>query len=921
MADKDNTIMDKTSNGLSPHSDFQDKNLARTSLTEGDAGSFASEKPDAAYHDDEASQALKADKALNTEIHFDDGASQDTNHANSEDGASAGYEKSKVIDDPYDEEALKEDFLKYMAAQEAANGADLDVNEVLKASREESLSKAESTKSEAKPLDNTKATAATADAPAVAAVSLAADAPVGAAAGASAHDEAYGVATSKMDAVSGAAKRSKVVHEEELSEEDLKADFLKYMAAQEAANGADLDVNEVLKATREADHDESARSATAPSSSQINVQDTGTKTSVIKSEAKASKADTSATLSSDIADMAGADLKSPPQQDETSAKVGVKAGAMADAKAQAMSGAEGDGISVQGSAKGSAKSSVIGSVNGSPKEAVKGAAGGNDGAPQAVMVTELKEKKVAGSLFEERPEIDPEQADEKGFFKRRNEFKRSLQFRIMMVFAFAGLITTACMGVMSYLKIYNTTQEFVDEELSQIATVAINYKTIIPRRWEAPRHNHERVIRLRQRDGRVIVEYGTPVDPEADKDKPTTPSISDLHKFNYEIIIAPLYGRPGDALYIPPGVADGFYTVLVADQRVRAFVATNTAGQRFVVARPLKTMDSITRQALINSIWQFVGINMLFIPLLMISVKLMFLTLNVIAKSLYKRSKEDLSPVIPQNHVGFVPSELDGFIIAINRLFSRVDDGIQSKRRFIADAAHEMRTPLTALSLQAEALEKEELSESARKKVQRLKEGISRERELMTSLLTLAREQNRSELMLETIDILQLYIKIIDEQGVLADRKNIDLGVEGNAQFSIVTDRMRLTRVMTNLVSNAIKYTPEGGQIDLMVESLDNGACRLIVKDNGPGIPEEHIKHILEPFYRVDGDRSEVQGTGLGLSIVKASCDSLKAELNFENAKPHGLIASVTLKPLSLAALSAFKEGKTSALPEDFVNS
>ena len=530
--------------------------------------------------------------------------------------------------------------------------------------------------------------------------------------------------------------------------------------------------------------------------------------------------------------------------------------------------------------------------------------------------------------------------------RRKHEFWRSLQFRIMVIFAIAGLIATATMGVMSYLKIYKTTQEFVDEELSQISLVAINYRMIIPRRWEAPRHNHERVIRLRNRDGRIIVEYGT-IDRDgtaqgqgqsqsqgqgqgmgpsrgmgpsqsmgmgmgrgmglgagagagAAGDPELTPSIFDIHKFNYDIIIAPLYGRPGDALYIPPGVPDGFYTVLVADQRVRAFISTNTVGQRFVVARPLSSMESITKQALISSIWQFIGINLVFIPLLMISVKLMFVTLNKIARTLYKRTEDDLSPVIPENHVGFVPSELDGFIIALNRLFSRVDEGIQSKRRFIADAAHEMRTPLTALSLQAESLELEELSPSARRKVERLKEGISRERQLMTALLTLAREQNRSDLTLETIDVMQVFTKLIDEQGLLADRKGIDLGVEGNAQYSIISDRMRLMRVMSNLVSNAIKYTDDNGRIDLMAEPVAGGGIKLIVKDDGPGIPEEHIKHILEPFYRVNGDRSAVQGTGLGLAIVKASCDSLKADLNFKNAKPHGLIASVTLRPLEL---------------------
>ena len=511
----------------------------------------------------------------------------------------------------------------------------------------------------------------------------------------------------------------------------------------------------------------------------------------------------------------------------------------------------------------------------------------------------------------------------------RFKFMRSLQFRLMVIFVVVGMILSAIMCGLSYNHMVKSTQQFVDEELSQISSVAINYNMIIPRRWEAPRRNHERILRLRQRNGSIVVEYATVpttgsgmgrgpgagrgmAGPEPQPQ--LTPSIIDLYNLKYDIIIAPLYGRPGDALYIPPGVADGFYTVMVADERVRAFISTNTLGQRFVVARPLDSIEGITHQALLSSIWQFLGVNLLVIPILILSVRLMFVTLNRIAKSLYKRKEDDLSPVISAEHTGFVPSELDSFIQALNRLFVRIDDGIQSKRRFIADAAHEMRTPLTALSLQAESLAKEDLPESARIKVEKLHRAISRERDLMTALLTLAREQNKVDMTLETIDIFDLFIKLIEDQGLLADEKDIDLGVEGKANYHIVTDRMRLMRVMSNLVSNAIKYTPRGGRINLMAQPLPDGALRLCVQDDGPGIPEEQLSHILEPFYRVHGDRSEIQGTGLGLAIVKASCDSIKAELKFANVSPHGLCVTVDLPDLSPKPKASAEAAKASGL-------
>ena len=673
--------------------------------------------------------------------------------------------------------------------------------------------------------------------------------------------------------------------------------------------------------------------ATSPSQAPTKAQDStqdATSTSVSSSSATSARSESDSKI-----EVTASTLNQDSTVTKDSASAGADTCASADAIAGASAGAGAGAETLEANKSDSGKDGSKSDMDGQSSSAKTNKSEAKEDRGSNVVDELARKGKSRWRLFKRR--------------NRRHELMRSLQFRIVMLFFIVGLITTASMCALTYVKIYNTTREFVDEELSQISLVAINYKMILPRRWEAPRNNYGRIFRVQSINGRLVLTYGFENDnassegalagprpeqhmgpghgmrngigPRAgagarsgtgasaaqnqDNSKevsangqPLTPSIVDIHKFKYDIIIAPLFGRPGDALYIPPGVADGFYTVMVADQRVRAFVSTNTNGQRFVVARPLNSIDSITHQAFISAVWQFVGIILLFIPLLMISVRWMFANLNKIAKSLYKRSEDDLSPVIPENHVGFVPSELDGFILALNKLFSKVDEGIHSKRRFIAYAAHEMRTPLTALSLQAESLEKEELSSSARLKVERLKDGISRERQLMTSLLTLAREQNRNDIMLENIDIFDLYTKLIDEQGVLADRKDIDLGVEGNVRFNIVSDRMRLLRIMSNLLSNAIKYTPDGGRIDLMAKMLDDGRLQLIVQDDGPGIPEECLKHILEPFYRVGGDRSEIQGTGLGLAIVKASCESINANLEFSNASPHGLIACVTMASL-----------------------
>lgn len=548
--------------------------------------------------------------------------------------------------------------------------------------------------------------------------------------------------------------------------------------------------------------------------------------------------------------------------------------------------------------------------------------------------------------------LQAEQAAVDSIPQRNHVFLRSLQFRIIWIVTLAGIISMTIMSVLTLHRISKTINDFVDEELTQIASVAINYNMNIPRRWEAPRHNHDRVWRrqrtaqynfviqkdennqmyiVTQEQTQVMQSPANQANSGANKqnaqesgnygygynyahgfvqannnnEQINDPALKNLSNSNYDIIIAPLFARPGDALYIPHAVENGFYTLMVANERVRAFVTVNSQGNRFVVARPLKPVNKLMRQSFYASFMQFFMIDLLAIPLIIIvSINFMLRPLNRLAQELYLRSDEDLGPVLTNegSKDGFIPSELDGFIVSINRLFQRVDESMQSKRRFIADAAHEMRTQSTVLSLQVEALDNEDLSPSAKVKLKRLKEGIAREKSLMTSLLTLAREQGCSDLSLERINIFELYTKLIEEQGLVADRKNIDLGVEGEVNFTLISDRSKLMRIMSNLLSNAIKYTPEDGRIDLKAYQHPDGCLTLTVQDDGPGIPPEDLKHILEPFYRVDGDRSAVQGTGLGLAIVKASCDSLKAQIRFANAKPHGLIASVTLKDMPIPA-------------------
>jgi len=460
---------------------------------------------------------------------------------------------------------------------------------------------------------------------------------------------------------------------------------------------------------------------------------------------------------------------------------------------------------------------------------------------------------------------------------------RSLRFKLCVVMAVIGVVYTAFSCYRNYNNAMNEMSIFVDEELAQIANVIINYDVILPKSWKGPAIKR-RIFR--DIHGNLIVQNHA----FSDSFLPI-PSLNDLFDKHQEIIIAPLYSQPGEPFYFPIGIDDGLYSVLIHDRRVRAYVATNKMGVRFVVARPFSLMADYVRKSLITSFIEFLILIAIYIPSIIIFVNLIFIPVKRLARELDLRKESDLTPV----EAAKLPSELDVFIESINSLFNKTSQALDNERRFIADAAHELRTPLTAISLQAQALKEDLMPESESEKLSQLKIAISRQRKLTNDLLAYARSQCGKELVLSTFDIKDLYVEVIDELGSLADKKDIDLGLVGECRENLRSDRALVKTVISNLVSNALKYTNEHGQCDMSVVKEEH-SITLIIDDTGPGISTDDLNKVFNVFYRVGGDTAKIEGTGLGLSIVKSACEELKATISLENRKPHGLRAKVTFK-------------------------
>lgn len=242
-----------------------------------------------------------------------------------------------------------------------------------------------------------------------------------------------------------------------------------------------------------------------------------------------------------------------------------------------------------------------------------------------------------------------------------------------------------------------------------------------------------------------------------------------------------------------------------------------------------------------------------------------------IAASAERISSRNLGERLPVAQTG---DELERLSIALNHMIKRLEEALEHSRRFMADASHELRTPLTALRGELESLlPAPQLSAEWRERLGSALEEVDRLSGIVEGLFAISR-LDAGEAAAEWVpfDLAQLAAGTADQMALLAEDKKIRVTCTGNGGVWVEGDRARMKQVVVNLLDNAIKYTPEGGDVTLKWEAADNKAV-LEVADNGIGIPPEALSRVFDRFFRVDKARSrELGGAGLGLSIVKSIC-------------------------------------------------
>jgi two-component system OmpR family sensor kinase len=260
-----------------------------------------------------------------------------------------------------------------------------------------------------------------------------------------------------------------------------------------------------------------------------------------------------------------------------------------------------------------------------------------------------------------------------------------------------------------------------------------------------------------------------------------------------------------------------------------------------------------------------------------------------VAQAVSQRHPNALEPLL----VTGLPQEVQPLIAALNDLLQRLAAALAAQRAFIADAAHALRTPLTALHLQTQVMARATEEEERQQAIVALQRGMQRITHLVHQLLTLARLDPESiQPPLTSVALNPLIHAAIADHAPLAAEKAIDLGLTRDDPACITGDADSLRILFGNLLENAIHYTPAGGTVDVQITS-ESDTIHVEIADTGPGIPPEDHARVFDRFYRRES--TGIPGSGLGLAIVKTIADRHHAHLTLgERDRGPGLVVHLT---------------------------
>ncbi len=364
-----------------------------------------------------------------------------------------------------------------------------------------------------------------------------------------------------------------------------------------------------------------------------------------------------------------------------------------------------------------------------------------------------------------------------------------------------------------------------------------------------------------------------------------------------EDVVIHIWDGNGRSLYLshvqpalPQRAELGFANVATADGQWRVY-SVQLGASIIQIAQPLRARRAVAARMAVRVVAPLIILLPLLGWLVWIAVGRGLRPVRDIASQVRARDAAALGPLQARN----LPDEIVPLTESINALLARLESAMTTQRAFIADAAHALRTPLTAFRLQLEVLERAPDDAVRQVALQQLRAGALRLTHLLTQLLTLARhEPGAAGVPHERVALPELVRDVAAELGNVAVARGIDLSVTVTGDAIVNGDRDALRLMLSNLIDNAVRYTPSGGRVDVSVD-VDGEKTTLVVEDSGPGIPEALRHRVFDRFYRLPD--APGGGSGLGLAIVDEIARSHGATVSLDTGRDGtGLRVSVAFR-------------------------
>jgi two-component system OmpR family sensor kinase len=427
---------------------------------------------------------------------------------------------------------------------------------------------------------------------------------------------------------------------------------------------------------------------------------------------------------------------------------------------------------------------------------------------------------------------------------------RSIRRELLLWLLLGLVVAVVAAAISTYYQARHEARELFDYQLKQLALSVSNQRVSLAPEAQGNNRDEDFVIQIWDRDQKLF--YSS---------------------------------RPG--VEIPSQPVPGYAYVATPQGRWRVY-RLRDHDKLVQTAQSLNVLEELAAAMAFRVVWPLLVILPLLGALVWLTVRRGLRPLTSVTSAVRARTPAALQP-LPE---AGLPEEVQPLVHALNDLLGRLGRAMAAQKGFIADAAHELRTPLTAVQLQLELARWAKTTEEREAAFDDLQRGVSRAIHLVGQLLTLARQEPEvSARPLQPTDLSEIARLVVAEQTPLAIARQVDVGIS-DAVVSVIQGDAEALRVMLgNLVDNAIRYSPAGGQVDVAVMHRDHHAL-LTVLDAGPGIPISERGRVFDRFFR--GQELDVPGSGLGLAIVKSIADRHLATIQLASG-PGGRGLSVSI--------------------------